>query len=201
MKRRLKFVALAFGVLILLILLTLAWVIYTEAGLQFAVARLPQKVGSVTLVIEDVHGTIAGGFSAKKVDVDHALTHVLVENGRARVNFWPLLVGRISVRRAQADLVVVEVKKRPKDRPVTAPRFMPRFLSISAEKANTKLLRIIAPNGRVVDFNDASGAGIVGHKSIRIFEGNIIYGILQARAIGELRAKDPIELEGEATVR
>jgi translocation and assembly module TamB len=201
MKRRLKIVALAFGVLVLLVVGLLAWVIYTEAGLQFAVARLPQKLGSVTLVIEDVHGTIAGGFSAKRVDVDHALTHVLVENGRARVNFWPLLVGRIAVRRAAADLVVVEVKKRPKDRPVTPPRFLPRFLSISAEKANTRLLTIIAPNGRHVDFNDASGAGIVGHKNIRIFEGNIIYGILQARAIGELRAKDPIELEGEATVR
>jgi len=201
MKRRLKFIALAFGVLILLIVSLLAWVIYTEAGLQFAVARLPQQLGPVTLIIEDVHGTIAGGFSAKRVDVDHPVTHVLVENGRARVNFWPLLVGRISVRRAQADLVLVEVKKRPKDRPITPPRFLPRFLSISAEKANTKVLTIIAPNGRHVDFNDASGAGIVGHKYIRIFEGNIIYGILQARAIGELRAKDPIELEGEATVR
>jgi translocation and assembly module TamB len=201
MKRRLKIIGLSFGALILLLVLLLAWVIYTEAGLQFAVARLPQKLGSVTLVIEDVHGTIAGGFSARHVDVDHALTHVVVENGRARVNFWPLLVGRISVRRAQSDFVLVEVKKRPKDRPVTTPRFMPRFLSISAEKANTKLLVIVAPNGRRVEFNDASGAGIVGHKSIRIFEGNVIYGILQARAIGELRAKDPIELEGDATVR
>ena len=201
MKRRLKIVALAFGALVLLLVLLLAWVIYTEAGLQFAVARLPQKLGSVTLVIEDVRGTIAGGFSAKHVDVDHALTHVVVDNGRARVNFWPLLVGRISVRRAQADFVLVEVKKRPKDRPVTAPRFLPRFLSISAEKANTKLLAIIAPNGRRVEFNDVSGAGIVGHKVIRVFEGNIIYGILQARAIGELRAKDPMELEGDATVR
>ena len=119
----------------LLIVLLLAWVIYTEAGLQFAVARLPRKLGTVTLVIEDVRGTIAGGFSAKRVDVDHALTHVVVENGRARVNFWPLLVGRISVRRAQADTVLIEVKKRPKDRPVTEPHFLPRFLSISTPVA------------------------------------------------------------------
>lgn len=200
MKKKLKIVGWALLGLIVLIVLLLAWVIYTEAGLRFAVARLPQKLGKVTLVIEDVKGTIAGGFSAKRVDVDHELTHVLVENGRARVNFWPLLVGRISVRRAQADLVLIEVKPRPKDRPITPPKFMPRLLSIGAEKANAKSLVIIAPNGRRVEFSDASGAGIVGHKTIRIFEGNIIYGYLKARAIGELRAADPIQLEGEATV-
>jgi translocation and assembly module TamB len=200
-KRRLKLIAAVLGALVLLIVAMLAWVIYTEAGLQFAVARLPRQLGKVTLIIEDVRGTIAGGFSAKRVDVDHELTHVLVENGRARVNFWPLLVGRISVRRAQADLVLVEVKRRPKDRPVSEPRFLPGFLSISAEKAATKLLTIVAVNGRHVDFNDVSGSGIVGHRKIRVFEGNIIYGILQARALGELRATDPMELEGEATVR
>lgn len=200
MKRRLKIVALCFGTLVLLLILLLAWIIYTEAGLQFAVARLPHQLGPVTLIIEDVRGTIAGGFSARRVDVDHPVTHVLVENGHASVNFWPLLVGRLSVRHAEADLVLVEVKKRPKDRPITPPRFMPAFLSISAEQAHTKILTIVAPNGRHVDFNDASGAGIVGHKVIRIFDGNIIYGILQARAIGELHATDPIGLKGETTV-
>jgi translocation and assembly module TamB len=200
MKKKFKIAALVLGALILLVLLLLAWVIYTEAGLRFAVARLPHQMGKVTLVIEDVKGTIAGGFSAKRVDVDHELTHVLVENGRARVNFWPLLVGRISVRRAAADVVLIEVKPRPKDRPVTPPKFLPRFLSIGAEKATAESLVIIAPNGRRVEFSDASGAGIVGHKTIRIFEGNIIYGYLKARAIGELRAADPIQLEGEATV-
>ena len=39
-------------------------------------------------------------------------THVRVEKGTARVNFWPLLVGRISVRDARADLVLIEVKPR-----------------------------------------------------------------------------------------
>ena len=124
-----------------------------------------------------------------------------VEGGKARINFWPLLVGRISVRRAEADLVLVEVKRRPKDRPKTPPKFMPRFLSISAERAATPLLVIIAPNGRRVEFNDVSGAGIVGHKVIRVFEGNIIYGFLHSRAIGELQAADPTKLSGETTTR
>jgi autotransporter translocation and assembly factor TamB len=201
MKRRLKIAALILGVLILILLSFLAWVIYTEAGLRFAVARLPEKMGKVTLKIEDVHGTIAGGFNARMVDVDHELSHVRVGNGRARVNLWPILVGRISVRSAAADEVLIEVKRRPKDRPKTPARFLPRLLSISAERASTPLLVIIAPNGRRVEFNDVSGAGIVGHKVIRVFEGNIIYGFLHSRAIGELRAAEPTQLRGEATTR
>jgi len=201
MKRRLKIAALSLGLLVLVLVSFLAWIIYTEAGLRFAVARLPEKLGKVTLKIEDVHGTIAGGFSAALVEVDQEVTYVRVEKGRARVNFWPILVGRLSVRRADADLVLVQVKPRPKDRPKTPPKFMPRFLTIGAEHASTPLLVIIAPNGRRVEFNDVSGAGIVGHKVIRIFEGNIVYGFLHSRAIGELQAADPTQLSGETTVR
>ncbi|HET9864885.1 MAG TPA: translocation/assembly module TamB domain-containing protein [Steroidobacteraceae bacterium] len=201
MKRRLKILALSIGLCVVLLVSFLAWIIYTEAGLRFAVARLPEKMGKVTLRIEDVHGTIAGGFQARLVEVDHELSYVRVENGRARVNFWPILVGRISVRRADADLVLVQVKPRPKDRPIKPPKFMPGFLSIGAERATTPLLVIIAPNGRRVEFNDVSGAGIVAHKMIRVFEGSITYGFLHSRAIGELRAADPIRLRGEATTR
>jgi translocation and assembly module TamB len=201
MKRRLKIAALCLGLFFLLVVAFLAWVIYTETGLQFAVNRLPEKLGKVTLRIEDVRGTIAGGFSAAKVHVDHERSHVYIENAAARVNFWPLLVGRISVRRASADLVQIEVRRRVRPPPDTPPKFMPRLLSISAERAGAKRMVIIAPNGKHVEFTDVNGAGIVGHKTIRIFEGNVVYGVLHSRAIGELRAANPTRLSGEATTR
>jgi translocation and assembly module TamB len=201
-RRKLKIAALVLGSLLLLVILLLAWVIYTEAGLRFAVARLPEKMGrSMVLKIENVSGTIAGGFSAERVEIDHELTHTTVIKGAARVNFWPLLVGRISVRRADAEHVEITVKKRTRPRPNTPPRFLPRLISISAERATAKTLLIIAPNGKRVPFENASGAGIIGHKTIRIFEGNLVYGFLRARALGELRAGDPMKLEGEATTR
>ena len=64
MKRRLKIAALIFSSFVFVLLLFVAWVFYTEAGLRFAVARLPERLGKVTLKIENVHGTIAGGFGA-----------------------------------------------------------------------------------------------------------------------------------------
>ena len=85
-KRRLKIAALIFGLLLLLVLAFLAWVLYTEAGLRFAVARLPERMGKVTLRIEGVYGTIAGGFGADLADIDSERTRVRVEKGSARVN-------------------------------------------------------------------------------------------------------------------
>jgi translocation and assembly module TamB len=202
MKRKLKIAALAVLSLVTVLVLFLAWVIYTEAGLRFAVARLPEKIGrSMTLKIVEVRGTIAGGFSAERVDIGHELTQVTVIKGRARVNFWPLFVGRISVHEAHAEQIDVQVKRRLRPKPKNPPRFLPRLLSISAERASADRLVIFAPNGRRVQFDDVGGAGTVGHKTIRVFEGNVIYGVLRARVLGELRAGDPMQLEGQATTR
>jgi translocation and assembly module TamB len=202
MKRRLKIAALIVGLLVLLVLLLVAWVVYTEAGLRFAVARVPERIGkSMTLKIERVHGTIAGGFGADRVEVRQELTNVIVDKGSARVNVWPLLVGRIAVRDARADQVLIEVKRRIRPKPDTPAKFLPRFLSIGAEHAFTNRLVIIAPNGRHVEFDDVTGSGIVGHKTIRVFEGDVTYGVLRARALGVLTAADPMKLSGEATTR
>jgi translocation and assembly module TamB len=201
MKRRLKITALILGSFVLVLLSFVGWVVYSEAGLRFAVARLPERLGKVTLRIENVHGTIAGGFGADRVDVDQERTHVRVDNGSARVNVWPLLVGRIAVRDARADAVLIELKPRLRPPPKTPPKFLPRLLSISAEAAFSHSLVIVTPNGRRTEFTEVSAAGIVGHKTIRIFEGDIIFGVLRSRAIGELRAAGSMKLRGEATTR
>jgi len=201
MKRRLKIAALVVALLLLVLLAFLAWVLYTESGLRFAVARLPERMGKVTLRIENIHGTIAGGFGADLADIDHERSHVRVEKGSARVNFWPLLVGRIAVREARADLVQIEVRRRLTPPPDTTPKFLPRFLSISAESAGARSLVIVAPSGKRVEFTNVTGSGIVGHKTIRIFDSKVVFGVLRARAIGELRAAEIMELSGEATTR
>jgi translocation and assembly module TamB len=200
-RRRLKIAALVVASLLLAILAFLAWVIYTEAGLRFAVARLPERMGKVTLHIENIHGTIAGGFGADLADIDHERSHVRVVNGSARVNFWPILVGRIAVREARADVVQIDVRRRLTPPPKIPPKFLPRLLSISAETASARSLVVIAPNGKRVEFDNVSGSGTVGHKTIRIFDSSVVFGVLHARAIGELRAAESMELSGEATTR
>ena len=79
MKRKLKIAGVAVLALIVLLVGFLAWVIYTEAGLRFAVSALPAKLGKsqTELVITNVSGTIARGFSAERVDVRHEISEVL----------------------------------------------------------------------------------------------------------------------------
>ena len=134
---RLKIAALVFGSLVLVVVSLLAWVIYTEAGLRFAVARLPEKLGKVTLQIEDVRGTIAGGFSAVLVDVDHELTsRAGRERPRRACNFWPI-AGRAASRCGAPRRTWCWSRSSVARRTAaeTTPRFLPRLLSISAERA------------------------------------------------------------------
>jgi translocation and assembly module TamB len=200
-RRRLKILALSLLVFFGVIVAFLAWIIYTEAGLRFAVACLPEKLGPVTLIIEGAKGSIARGVSADVVDVQHERAHVRVEGGRATVNFWPILVGRIAANRAAADLVLVEVKPRLKPPVDPSNKFLPRLLSISAEHAESKSLVIVSPSGKRVEFTNVSGAGIVKSRIIRMFDGNITYGYLSGRAHGDLRAAEPYKLSGEVTAR
>ena len=133
------------------------------------------------------------------MSMDHERTHVVVEHGKARVNFWPLLLGRIAVHDASADLVLVEVSVACTHRP-TRSRGSCRDSSASCgprlhqEPGNRR------PSGRRVEFLDASGAGIVASKSIRVFEGNIIYGVCRRVPLVP-GAADPMTLSGEATTR
>ena len=78
-------------------------------------------MGKVTLHIEHVHGTIAGGFGADARRYRQRTQPRARREGSARVNFWPLLVGRIAVRAADADLVEIEVKRRLHPPPDTTP--------------------------------------------------------------------------------
>ena len=55
------------------------------------------------------------------------------------------------MKAADAELVEITVKRRVKPRPVTPPKFLPRLLSISAGRATTRTLMIIAPNGKRED--------------------------------------------------
>ena len=83
-RRRLKILALCLVVFVGVLVTFLAWIIYTEAGLRFAVGCLPEKLGPVTLIIEGAKGSIARGVSADVVDVQHERAHVRVEGGRIR---------------------------------------------------------------------------------------------------------------------
>ena len=114
MKRRLKIAALIVRVVCPAgAVVPGAGCIYTEAGLRFAVARLPETLGKVTLQIENVHGTIAGGFGADARRCRSASAATCASRTARRAStsgrcWW----AASRCARRDADLVLVEVKRR-----------------------------------------------------------------------------------------
>ena len=64
---------------------------YTESGLQFIVAKLPPKLGRVTLHAEGASGTIAGGLQLRRFELEHELVSLRIENVQTRLQMLPLL--------------------------------------------------------------------------------------------------------------
>ncbi len=164
MKRRLKIAALCFGLFVLLVISLLAWVIYTEAGLRFAVDRLPEKMGKVTLRIEDVRGTIAGGFSARESRRGARAQRTCTSRAAARAS----ISGRCSSGASRyaaprSDLVQIEVKRRSRsDRPTRRPSSC-RACSASAPNAPRRgAWSSSRPMAQRVEFDDVTAPASSG---------------------------------------
>ena len=67
------------------------YVVFTESGFQFIVARIPHRFGDTTLEIVNPSGSVAHGIHVDRVVVDHNLVNVRVENIKGHVQLLPLL--------------------------------------------------------------------------------------------------------------
>ena len=76
--KRLSIIA---GLILLLLLSAPVIVLFTlghsEAALRYVVAQLPTKAGSLEkLQIDNVRGTLAGGFSVERIVIEHDLVYL-----------------------------------------------------------------------------------------------------------------------------
>ena len=56
------------------------YAVFTESGFKFIVSHIPQRFGTTTLEIVNPTGTVASGIHVDRVEVDHHLVNVRVEN-------------------------------------------------------------------------------------------------------------------------
>jgi len=66
---------------------------------------------------------------------------------------------------------------------------------------DARSVTIVSPNGYSNEFRELSVSGVASQNRIRVFDLSGWWNNLFANASGELRAADPMELEGEARVR
>jgi translocation and assembly module TamB len=180
----------------LVALLAFGLLVYTEAGLQYALSVMPETMGQSRVEVRDVRGTLAGGFTAQYFELNHPRATVKVKKLRARVAVLPLLWRTIVVRDATIDDAFVQVftSKRPPRKP---PRFLPPFVSVRAEGARVRNAALIATNGKRFDATDVVASGSVASKTIRFYEARMKMQDLVGQGQIVIGAADVTELSGE----
>ncbi len=173
----------------------LYYLAFTPEGLAMIVARVPHRIGPVTMRIGEVRGTIAGGFDVTRFELTHERVHLVIEEAHARVAIAPLLWQMLDVPEARARSVLIEVRPRREPPEPSTPHFLPRLLRIDAGDARAGLLTIVAPSGVRVDFANTRASGIVRHRSIRIFDATGEFEGMHLAANGVLRAADPMQID------
>src|SRR3981081_4664017 len=114
--RRLLLLAAGFLIFLAIAVPTAAvyYLVFTESGFRFIVSRIPHRIGGVKLDIVNAGGTVAPGIHVDRVESDHDLVHLRIENIRGRVNLAPLLLQTIRSPDAFIGSVYIQVKRRTK---------------------------------------------------------------------------------------
>jgi len=174
---------------------------YSETLLKNTVARLPKSAGAVErLHIEDVKGSLAGGFSVGLIIIEHDLVHLRIEGLRARIDLLPLLWQTIDVEEFAVDSLYVAPQPRNRPPPIKPAPFLPRLLTLEARQTYIKQATIAPEYGAPLVLAELTAHGTILEKRIRIREARGQLGALNIEADGELRAAIPLGLSADARV-
>ncbi|MCC7463477.1 MAG: translocation/assembly module TamB domain-containing protein [Gammaproteobacteria bacterium] len=191
-------------VLLLLLALPLGALYYltcTDAGLRTLADNLSRRLGPVTLTIRGVSGNLASGARIQQVVVEHRRVRVQVDDARLRIAVLPLAWQRIHVRRADFAAALIQVRPQPASSGTWKPHFLPALMTIQSDALSIARLRIVAPSGQQVDFEEVRGQGTLYPKTIRAYTGSATLNGMQLQARGTVLAATPLGLRGTARWR
>jgi translocation and assembly module TamB len=171
------------------------YVVFTESGFKFIVSRIPHRFGSTTLEIVNPSGSVAHGIHVDRVEVDHHLANVRVENIGGRVKLLPLLWQTIDSTDAFIGKVTVTVKKRTRPPGKGEPLFVPRWMVVNAEHTRIGIATVTVYNGFRLDATDIDGVAVIRHQTIRLFQAQGQIGEWHVAGIGLLHATDPFGID------
>ena len=170
----------------------------TETGLRTLADTLSRRLGPVTLEIRGVSGNLAGGARIEHVVVEHRRVRVQARAVRVRLAVLPLAWQRLRVRHADIGSALIQVRARPRGPSTWKPHFLPALMTIQGDAVHITRLRIEAPSGQQVDFDDVRGQGTLYAKRIRVYAGSGVLNGMQLAASGEVLAATPLGLRGTA---
>lgn len=189
--------------LLLLVGLSAALVYYaafTEQGLQFIVSHVPKRIGRAQLSITAPRGALASGFEVARIEIEHERSHLIFEGVRGRLAIAPLLWQTIDMRDARLRRAFIEVRRRTRPIKKYTPRFLPAGVVVRVERAQIDSATLIATNGRRFDTSRIKASGVGRPRTLRFFETSFDWDVMHVTGSTQLRAADPMQIEGDARI-
>lgn len=194
--RTLRWLLAAAGFALLVAGAGFAWLVTTEAGLGRALALL-ESLDAVEIRVSGASGRLIGPLRAASVDIRHPRAVVRIEDLSLDYEPSGLLAVRISAEDIRA--ASASVRLLPRTGPPQPPAFLPRWLTIAADRASLGRLQIETATGATLVFTDVAGSALVSRSRIDFSE---LQGDAGAWSVsgagGRLRAHEPLAIEAAA---
>ncbi|HEV7431787.1 MAG TPA: translocation/assembly module TamB domain-containing protein [Steroidobacteraceae bacterium] len=184
--------------LVLLVLGTLYYLGWTEAGLQRLVSLANRRLGPVTLSLAGARGTLHSGLHFDRVEVDHQRVQIIATRIDGSVALLPLLWQTINVSHLDIGEVTVHVLPHV-SQPIDTwePHFLIGLLNIEAPRLRVGHATLISPGGTTLEANELRAAAKIDSKDIRIFDSTLDYSGFAVHSIGTVHAAQSIGLRGQ----
>jgi len=133
-----------------------SWLLFTQQGLQFALAQL-QRIPSLQIDVRGARGTIAGSLAADQITVDHEAAHIVIRGLSVDPDASGLFVGHLELNDLTVAQIAVTLKERPPqpDKPL---HFLPAGLQITAQGFRLTDTTVTLQQGRRIEVRKATGS-------------------------------------------
>jgi translocation and assembly module TamB len=136
--------------------LFLHWLLFTQQGLEFAIAQL-SRLPTVKIEVRGARGSIAGPLTADSVTVDHEAAHVVARGLAVSPEPGGLIVGHFGLEGLTVSRLEVTLKERP-PQPKKPPYFLPAGLHITAPDFRLGNIALTLKSGQRIEARAARGS-------------------------------------------
>src|SRR5689334_17291388 len=176
------------------------YIAYTEPGFQWFVAHLPRRVGNTEMEFVGATGTLAGGFTLDRFELEHERVHLRFEGNAGHVRLLPLLWQTIYAQDVTMRSAYVEIRRWKHPRPKSAPFFLPRGLIIQGNKVHVDNGTLVLQNGRRFDWTDVNTSGTARHRTLRFYDGSFTQDEIHVSGKATLHADEPMGIDGDIRI-
>jgi translocation and assembly module TamB len=186
--------------LLLAALAALWWAGWTESGLQRLSVLASRQLGPVRLKITGIRGSLAGGFHADEVIVEHRRARIDATGIDGRIAMLPLLWQSIHVLRLDIGHAEVDVPPAPPDNKPWTPHILVGLMTIRVDHLHANQAVVIVPSRRRLEASDIDVIAALGLRDVRVFDGTLHMGGVAVKTSGNLHAAEPLQLRADTRI-